>query len=371
MLAGLLAGFRRRAARARGGSGHERFPRRPDRHRRAHHRRLVAGGFPRHAAGRAHRRQLHLLRVGGFCRDHGQHRPLERLVPRPWRPDRQGAHRRRHPPRQGRRPHGDRPRLPEHVRFRGSPRRGRAFQGCGRRHRPAHLQHPEFCGLRLLREPRFGAQRLGPRAGGRDEPGGDADRPQPCGLAHLRRYDPRIGQAGRLHPLPAVRPQAAPAQQERRGAPLHRRAGRHDRGHHVPRLPPARRGVDGGRLCGGDGARHLRRRRGPCGLRHRLHPRPRAGVLRVDHPRQGLRPQPRRFRRDREPQGSRDHRPAPQPHAGHGARRLARTGASPRSWARTGCASSPRSGASRGGGGAVPNRDPPRLTLARLPAGRR
>ena len=27
--------------------------------------------------------QLHLLRVGGVRRHHGQHRPLERLVPRP------------------------------------------------------------------------------------------------------------------------------------------------------------------------------------------------------------------------------------------------------------------------------------------------
>ena len=59
------------------------------------------------------------------------------------------------------------------------------FKDVGRRHRAAHLQHAEPGGLRLLREPRLGLERLGPRAGGRDEPGGDADRPEPRGLPHL------------------------------------------------------------------------------------------------------------------------------------------------------------------------------------------
>ena len=107
---------------------------------------------------------------------------------------------------QGRRTHRDHPRLPEHVRLRGQTGRGPALQGRGRRHRAAHLQHPELRRLRLLREQRFRPQRLGPRTGGRDEPGGDAHRPQPRGLPHLGGDDPRIRQAGCLHALPAVPP---------------------------------------------------------------------------------------------------------------------------------------------------------------------
>ena len=249
---------------------------------------------------------------------------LEGMVPRARRHHRAGLHHRRHPRGQGVRPDRDHPRLAERDRDRGPDRLSRPVQGTRRGHRPDGLQHPEPRRHRLLREPGRRPVGLRPRGRGRDEPARRAGRPLARRPEDQRGRDPGLETARGLLALPTGGTEGAPAQQVGRAAPLHRRAGRVRRRDHVPALPQARAGLHGGRLRRGDRVRPEPVRRGQGRHRHRLHARLRPAVLRLDHPRQGLRPPPDRLRRGHQPGGPTHHRRVAEPHCRDGAARLAR-----------------------------------------------
>ena len=149
-----------------------RVPPRHDGVRRPGGGELRPRGVRGHAPRRAHRGQLHLLRLGRLPRYHEQRGALEGLVPGALRPDPPGPHHCRHRPCQARRQDRHRPRLAEPDRDRGPDRPPPALQGPRRRHHAARLQHPEPGRHRLLREPRRRPLGLRPRGDRRDEPRG-------------------------------------------------------------------------------------------------------------------------------------------------------------------------------------------------------
>ena len=200
-----------------------------------------------HAPRGSDSRQLHRLDLGGIRGHCRQHREYEAAHPRERGSCPAGARRGRHTACQGRGQNRHHPRVPEFLRVRRQPGPRRSVCRHGRAHHAALLQHakPGRHGLLRARQRPF---RVRPRTGRRDEPRRRPGRSLARRPADVKGNDPGVDQARLLLAHAAGRAQAAPAQQIRRRAEVHRRTRRVCRRDDVPSFPAPRHRIHGARL---------------------------------------------------------------------------------------------------------------------------